>query len=195
MKKSIFFIAILLMGTTYVTAQEYVMFGAKGGVNFSTFSGDGFSDFEDESSRTAFHVGLLAEIPVSARFSIQPEVLYSAQGYDIIRRDNSQDLEHKLDYVTVPVLAKFYLVDGFSLEAGPQFGFLVDHEVGTGENDIDIHDDNINSFDLSLGLGAGMKFSNLFLYGRYNAGMSDIYDVNGADVKHSVIQLGVGFLF
>lgn len=195
MRKCIYFIAILLMGTTYVSAQEFVMFGAKGGVNFSTFSGDGFSDFEDESSRTSYHLGLLAEIPISARFSIQPEVLYSAQGYDLIRRDNAQDVEHKLDYVTVPVLAKVYLFEGFSLEAGPQFGFLADHEIGDGQNDLDISDDNLNKFDLSLALGAGLKFNNFFLYGRYNAGMSEIYDNQGADAKHSVIQAGIGFLF
>ncbi|MCX2838303.1 porin family protein [Salinimicrobium sp. MT39] len=195
MKKSILFIAAMVFSTTFVTAQEFVYFGAKGGVNFSTFSGDGWSDFEDESARTAYHLGLVAEIPLSDRFSIQPEVLYSAQGYDIVEIEDGNDLEHKLDYVTVPVMAKFYLVKGLSLEAGPQFGFLADHEIGTGENDVDVSDDNINKFDLSLGLGASYKFNNFFLYGRYNAGMTDIYDIEGVEAKNSVVQAGIGFLF
>lgn len=195
MKKSLLFIAAMVFSTTFVAAQEFVYFGAKGGVNFSNFSGDGWSDFDEGNARTAYHLGLVAEVPVSPRFSIQPEVLYSAQGYDIVRRDNAADLEHKLDYVTVPVLAKVYLFRGLSLEAGPQFGFLADHEVGTGENDLELADDNINNFDLSLGLGASYKFSNFFLYGRYNAGMTDVYDVDGVDVKNSVVQAGIGLMF
>lgn len=195
MKKSILFIAAMVFSTTFVAAQEFVYFGVKGGVNFSNFSGDGWSGFDDGDARTAYHLGLVSEIPVSDRFSIQPEVLYSAQGYDIVRRDNDSDLEHKLDYVTLPVLAKLYVVQGLSIEAGPQFGFLVDHEVGTGENDMDLPDDKINNFDLSLGLGASYKFNKFFLYGRYNAGMTDIYDVEGVEAKNSVIQAGVGLLF
>lgn len=194
MKKSILFIAMMFIGTIYMSAQEYVYFGVKGGVNFSTFSGDGFSDFNDESARAAYHLGLLAEIPVTPGFSVQPEVLYSAQGFDMIRREDRSDVEYKLDYISVPVLAKFYLLDGLSLEAGPQFSFLVDEELGTGENDIDLNRDNFNGFDFSLGLGASFKLSNFFIYGRYNAGLSDVYDQN-ADAKHSVIQAGVGILF
>jgi hypothetical protein len=198
MKKSIFVFAAMLMSTSFMAAQEFVYFGAKGGVNFSTFSGDGFSDFDaDTKSRTAYHLGLLAEIPVSERFSIQPEVLYSAQGYDIQEIEDGQDVEFQLDYVTVPVLAKFYVVQGLSLEAGPQLGFLVQNEVDSAQGSVELDDDNFKSFDFSLGLGASYKFNNFFIYGRYNAGLTDIYDIDGVEVdaKNSVIQAGVGLLF
>jgi hypothetical protein len=198
MKKSLLFIAAMIMSTSFVAAQEYVYFGAKGGLNFSTFSGDGFSDFdEDSKARTAYHLGLLAEIPLSDRFSLQPEVLYSAQGYDITELDNAEDIEFQLDYVTVPVLAKVYVVNGLSLEAGPQFGFLVKNEIDSADGSITLDDDNYNNFDLSLGLGASYKFNKFFIYGRYNAGMTDIYETDGLeiDAKNSVIQAGVGLLF
>ena len=195
MKKSILFMAAFVLSTTFAAAQEYVYFGIKGGVNFSTFSGDGFSDFNDESARTAYHLGLLAEVPVSDRFSVQPEVLYSAQGFDIIRREDNADIKHQLDYVNIPVLAKFYLTDGFSLEAGPQLGFIVNDQIGDGDNDVNFYDDGRNDLDVSLGLGASYKFNNFFLYGRYNAGLTDIYDRQGADAKNSVVQAGVGLLF
>jgi len=195
MKKSILFMAAFVLSTTFAAAQEYVYFGIKGGVNFSTFSGDGFSDFNDESARTAYHLGLLAEVPVSDRFSVQPEVLYSAQGFDIIRREDNADIKHQLDYVNIPVLAKFYLTDGFSLEAGPQLGFIVNDQIGDGDNDVNFYDDDRNDLDVSLGLGPSYKFNNFFLYGRYNAGLTDIYDRQGADAKNSVVQAGVGLLF
>lgn len=196
MKKTILFVAALVFSTTFAAAQEFVYFGAKGGVNFSTFSGDGFSDFDDESARTAYHLGLLAEIPVTDRFSVQPEVLYSAQGFDLVRRDDASDVEHQLDYITIPVLAKFYLTDGgLSLEAGPQLGFVVNEEISDGTNEIEFNSEHRNEMELSLGLGAAYKFNNFFLYGRYNAGLTDIYDLEGTDAKNSVIQAGIGFLF
>lgn len=195
MKKSILFIAAMVLSTTFAAAQEFVYFGAKGGVNFSNFSGDGWSGFDDGKARTAYHLGLVAEVPVSDRFSVQPEVLYSAQGYDIQRINDGDDVEFQLDYVTVPVMAKFYLIDGFSLEAGPQLGFLVENEIDSGDSSMPIDDDNFKTFDFSVGLGASYKFSKFFLYGRYNAGMTQIYDVEGVEAKNSVVQAGVGIFF
>lgn len=200
MKKSVFIIAIMLLSTTFLTAQEYVMFGAKGGVNFSDFAGDGFAEFDENSnSRTAYHLGLVAEIPLSERFSVQPEVLYSAQGFDIIDIENQPNLEYQLDYINVPVMAKFYILEGLNIHAGPQFGFLVDSEISSENMETELSTENINNFDFSLGFGAGYRFQSFFLYGRYNAGLTDIYESPNAsqdsELKNSVIQVGVGFMF
>ncbi|CAM4299407.1 porin family protein [Gillisia limnaea] len=209
MKKSIFVIAIALFGFAQMNAQEYVVFGAKGGVNFSTFSGDGQNAFNDPDGRTSFNLGLLAEIPVSDRFSVQPEVLYSGQGYDISERSNGNDIEYQLDYINIPVLAKFYVTDGFALEAGPQVGFLVNSEIDynpsstNDNNSISLSEDQFNTVDFSVALGASYKFQGgFFVNGRYNIGLTDIYDdsfanniFSGADAKHSVVQAGIGFMF
>ena len=208
MKKSILLIAIGLFGFTTMTAQEYVMFGAKGGVNFSTFRGDGNNAWNDPSGRTSFHLGMLAEIPMSERFSIQPEVLYSGQGYDIANRNNQDDIEFQLEYINVPVIAKVYVFDGFALEAGPQVGFLVKSEIDyqpatVNSGDVNLNSDQFNTVDFSVALGASYKFrGGFFLNGRYNIGLSDIYDDSfaggafaGSEAKHSVLQAGVGFMF
>ena len=195
MKRLILVIAIAFMGVSTLSAQEYVVFGAKGGVNFSNFAGDGFASFEEDSNaRTAFHLGLVAEVPLSERFSVQPEVLYSAQGFDIMRINDGQDVEFRLDYVTVPVLAKFYVTDGFSLVAGPQFGYLAESEIKSPNSEIELNSDNFNNFDMAVGLGAEYKFNQFFLYGRYNAGLTEIYE-GGDGAKNSVIQAGIGFMF
>ncbi|MCM4161190.1 PorT family protein [Antarcticibacterium flavum] len=209
MKKSLLLIAIALFGFTTMQAQEYVMFGAKGGVNFSTFSGDGVNAFNDPDGRTSFHLGLIAEIPLSERFSIQPEVLYSGQGYDIADRNNANDIEYQLDYINVPVIAKVYLTEGLALEAGPQVGFLVNSEIDgnpSSTNDefsVSLDEEQFNTVDFSVALGASYKFrGGFFVNGRYNIGLTDIYDdsfrnniFSGADAKHSVIQAGIGFMF
>mgnify|MGYP003113969917 FL=1 len=203
MKKSFLLIGIALLSMGSLSAQEYVMFGVKGGINSSTFSGDGFDNFENPDSRTSFNLGLLAEIPLSDKFSIQPEVLYSGQGYDISDRDNANDVEYQLDYINVPVLAKYYIVDGLSLEAGPQIGFLVNSEIdrnpGGDSGDVSINEDQFNKVDISLGLGAAYKFrGGFFVNARYNRGLTDVYDdsfFSNSDVKHSVLQGGIGFMF
>lgn len=190
---------MMIMSTSFISAQEYVYFGVKGGVNFSSFTGDGFDAFDDPEGRTAFHLGLLAEIPLGERFSIQPEVLYSAQGYDIVSREDADDVEFQLDYITVPVLAKFYLFNRFSLEAGPQIAFLVNDEIDTNPTgdggDIEVDSDIFKTVEFGVGLGASYKISNFFISGRYNLGLTDIYDVEGIDAKNSVIQAGVGIMF
>jgi len=208
MKKSILAIAIAFLGMNAVSAQESPLFGVKGGLNFSNFKGDGINSYNDPHGRTSFNLGLLAEIPVSDKFSIQPEVLYSGQGYDIADRNDANDIEYQLDYINVPVLAKYYLTDGLSLEAGPQVGFLVNSEIDynpsstNDNNSISLDKDQFNKVDLSVGLGASYKFrGGFFLDARYNLGLSDIYDDSSnayfakADAKHSVFQGGIGFMF
>src|SRR5690554_5058966 len=75
--KKLFLLVVAIAITTTVSQAQEVRIGAKGGVNFATFSGD---DLGDVKSRTGFHIGGLVEIPVSEKFAIQPEVLYSSQG-------------------------------------------------------------------------------------------------------------------
>ncbi len=208
MKKSILLIAIGLFGFTNMNAQEYFLFGVKGGVNFSTFSQGESNVWNDPSGRTSFHLGLLAEIPISERFSIQPEVLYSGQGFDISNRTNEDDIEFQLDYINVPVIAKVYIFEGLALEAGPQVGFLVKSEIdrrpsSVGSGDTNLDSDMFNTVDFSVALGASYKFrGGFFVHGRYNIGLTDIYDdsfagglFSGSDAKNSVVHAGIGFMF
>ena len=82
MKKHILVIATLLVGTI-ASAQSWsdeVQLGARGGLNFSSVAGD---DIDSPDNRTSFYAGLVAEAPLSERFSVQPEVFYSGQGFDL----------------------------------------------------------------------------------------------------------------
>ncbi|SFU34219.1 Outer membrane protein beta-barrel domain-containing protein [Pustulibacterium marinum] len=207
MKKIVFTVFFTVAGLLVTHAQadqSLPQIGVKGGFNFSTITGDDFDDGQDP--RTSFNVGLLAELPLSDRFSIQPEVLYSAQGFDIKQYDNSDDLEYQLDYIQVPILAKFYLVKGLSIEAGPQFGFKVNEEIDSNPDsdggDFDISEDSssVKDFDTSIAGGVSYKFDNgFFLSGRYAYGLSSIFDddsiFQNIDVKNAVWQVGVGFMF
>ncbi|MFV8322454.1 porin family protein [Flavobacterium sp. LS2R12] len=108
----------------FVNAQEKaeMAFGVKGGLNISTIT-NAVVDGVNSKSLVGFHVGFFWEFMISNTFAIQPEVLYSAQGTELEFERISGDL--KLDYITIPVMAKYYVADTFSMEFGPQIGFLV----------------------------------------------------------------------
>jgi len=105
MKKIVLFTGLVIFSMSGMFAQadsKAVQFGVKGGVNSATISGD---DINDAKSRTSFNVGVLAEIPITERLSIQPEVMYSGQGFDVkeIDQDNifdtNENVEYQLDYI------------------------------------------------------------------------------------------------
>ncbi|MEQ3665495.1 MULTISPECIES: porin family protein [unclassified Olleya] len=212
MKKLILSTALFVSGLALVNAQSdsrEVQLGIKGGLNSSTISGD---DLGDLDSRTSFNAGLVAEIPLTERLSFQPEVLYSGQGFDVreIDQDNivdtDENIEYQLDYIQVPLLLKAYIVKGLSVEAGPQFGFKIHEEFDYqpnsdgGDIEIDSDDSYVKDFDTSIALGAAYKFDNgFFLSGRYNLGVTDIFEdgtpFEGVDAKNNVWQFGIGFMF
>jgi len=200
---------MILAATITANAQEAdntrsmsPSFGVKGGVNFATVNGD----FDSPDSRTSFHVGALAEFPLADIFSLQVEALYSGQGFEynvpaIPFVTDGGKVEYQLDYINVPVLAKVYLFKGFSLEAGPQFSFLVNEEIDSAPTDNDGDTNTDQAKDFEFGFAGGVTFQTdmgLFATARYNQGVTEIFeDREDADNKatNSVFQIGIGFKF
>lgn len=183
--KKLFIITMSLVAFT-LQAQD-VTFGAKAGLNFASMTGD---DTDGLDGRTSLHLGLTAEIEMSDTFSIQPELLYSGQGYTA-----DGDVTGKVDYINIPVMAKFYVGESFNLEAGPQIGFLASAKADVDGESVDIKD-SLKSTDFALNLGAGYKLDSGLNFGlRYSMGLTDVPDGDSDGFKHSVLQLSVGFNF
>ena len=207
MKNLLFILTIVLFGFTNIIAQN-IKYGSKIGVNIANITGD---ETDDLNTITMLHAGAVAEIMISDEFSFQAELLYSAQG---AKSDYSETLDEvtfrytsvKLEYINIPLLAKFYVTEGFSLEAGPQVGFLItadrefektdNGETETGEKDIL---DEIKGIDFGLNFGLAYKVGGgIFLAARYNLGLSNINDVEGSDElknQNRVIQVSAGYFF
>ncbi|MFD0975301.1 porin family protein [Salinimicrobium gaetbulicola] len=185
-------------------------FGAKAGVNFATVDGE---DTGNIDGKTGFHLGLVAEIPISNSFAFQPEILYSSQGakskvsdtYMNVNFSTKEDLT--FDYINIPLLAKYAITPGLSLHAGPQVGFLVNAKdeyeyVINGEKESGTEDmkDEIKNFDFAIAAGLSYKLEmGIFFNARYNAGLSNIIDDDGSsedyNIHNNVFQLSVGFMF
>jgi hypothetical protein len=212
--KKVYAVVIVLSSIVYTVNAQDIKFGAKGGVNLSSATGD----IEKTKSRLAFHVGGMAEIPVSTEFYVQPELLFSSQGYKV---DNGTGA---LNYINLPVIGKYYVTDKLSIEAGPQIGYLLSatikvDDIDDGGNTTDTQGviastktSQINSStnaeieqdikeyfkntDFSLGIGAGYKLEGgINLSARYNIGLSNISKDSSENIKNSVFMFSVGYFF
>ncbi|ULC60863.1 PorT family protein [Flaviramulus sp. BrNp1-15] len=199
MKKLILFIAVIAITGLTQTFSQDINFGAKAGVNFCDITGDDTDSFD---GRTTFHIGLVAEIMITDVFAFQPEILYSAQGSDWEEAFEGETYQGtvKVDYLNIPLMAKYYVVEGFSVEAGPQIGFLLSaNNEEEGFDDEDIKDD-LKGIDFGINFGLGYKLDGGLNFGaRYIIGLTDVNDnpenLGNSDYKNSVIQISVGYFF
>ena len=202
--KKLLLSALAVCAFSFSNAQEEksstgldVTFGAKAGLNLSTFTGD----IEGADMKTGFHVGGMAEIALNDKFSVQPELMFSTQGTqsnDFLGSDET--LKFNFSYINIPVMAKYYVTEGLSLEAGPQIGILVDSKAKfDGETeDADELLGDLSTIDFGLNFGIGYKLdSGLNFSARYNLGLSNISDESDLDdkVNNSVFQFSVGYFF
>jgi hypothetical protein len=169
----------------------YARAGFKGGINYNSILGDA----DGTEARVRIHLGVVVEYPISSKFFIQGELLYSAQGYKV--DVGSQEQKVSLNYFSLPIITKTYVTERISLETGPQFALLTN----VGNDDVADNDpffDSFNNFDVSWAFGAGYKLeSGLFFQLRYNLGLTSINDTSVIDVtnRNSVAQLSIGYLF
>ena len=96
MKKLTFFFLFVMLSS--VSFGQFNL-GIKGGVNFANLS------IDDADSRTGYHFGAFAHVPISENIGIQPEVLFSSQGASIT------DTDVNLNYVNVPILLRLKLIN------------------------------------------------------------------------------------
>lgn len=186
-------VAFMMFG--FANAQS-TRFGVKGGLNVSNFTGYE----EDVKSLIGFHVGGFAEIKVAKKIAIQPEFLFSTQGTIIEGFDGDSNTTVKVNYLNIPVLAKYYITDAFSVEAGPQIGFLLSAKA-RGEDVSDLY----KSTDFGFNLGCGYNFTEDISVGiRYTIGLTNVNDISdeqdypdlyNASFKNSNFALSLAYKF
>ncbi len=181
MKKLIVAVITLFIGTT-AFSQE-IDLGIKAGANFSNIT-----DASGLSNKTGFQAGIFGGIKFTDKVGIQADVLYSQQGAEF---DSGK---FDVNYVNIPVVLKYYLVQGLNIQAGPQFGFVLDDDIYEdtfGTNSIEA---NAEKSDVSAVVGAGYDFPfGIRVDARYNFGLTKV--VEGSDSKNSVFSVALGYSF
>lgn len=177
MKKLIFIAFTLFVGAT-AFSQE-IDLGVKAGANFAKIS-----DVDNLSNKTGFQAGIFAGIKFTDKVGIQADLLYSQQGAKF------EAEEFDLNYVNIPVVLKYYLIQGLNIQAGPQFGFIVDDNVKEVFKSID----EAEKSDVSGIVGAGYDFPfGIRVDARYNFGLTDVFKENKG--KNSVASIAIGYSF
>lgn len=165
----------------FSTQAQGIDFGVKAGMNFANIN----DAAEGLDTRTGFHAGLFLGLKFNDKVALQPELLYSQQGAEFDAG------EFNLDYVNIPVMVKYYLVQGFNVQLGPQFGFVVNDEISFDDIAADFEAED---FDVSGVVGAGYDLPlGLRIDARYNFGFSDVF--KNADGKNGVFSLALGYSF
>lgn len=196
-KKSLALLIAGLAVSTFTFAQKdkgegSFHVGIKGGANIFKVDGKSFK----EEFKFGYHVGGFAEIYFSEEWGIQPEVLFSQTNYRTGTQFNSiypggfNDVEGKLHYLSIPLLLSYRPVKFISLQAGPQFGVLINHDENLFENGKDA----FKSGDFSLLGGVQVNLGGLKVGGRYVVGLSNINDIDNKDKwKNQGFQVYAGF--
>ncbi len=184
MKKILLVGAVALFG-----AMNAQVFGVKAGLNVSDIS-----NADDTKAKVGFGGGLFMNAPLATNFSIQPELLYNMKG---AKASGSDDISVNLDYISVPVMFQYNATPSFYLEAGPEFGFLVNAKAKVGGISADVKE-LVEGFEVGIGLGLGYYFApNIGVTARYTAGLTDVLkDNSGSESgKNSVFNIGLAYKF
>lgn len=181
--KKVFFLVIVTIFTITSYGQG-IDFGIKAGANFSTLT-----DATGLKNKTGFHGGLFLGLKFNDKIALQPELLYSQQG----AKFDSDKID--LNYVNVPIVLKYYLIQGLNIQVGPQFGFIVDDNIKEVFGNIA----EAESFDLTGVVGAGYDLPmGIRIDARYNFGLTETFkDGEGKDGegKNGVFSIALGYSF
>ena len=181
-----------LLFSQAIMAQFHI--GIKGGANVTKIDGVSFKD----QFKYGYHIGGFAEIGLGNKFGLQPEVLFNQvsttvdSNYKSIYQNvfNSNQSTVKLNYLSIPILLNYKLIGNFlSLQAGPQFGILINQDKSLLQNG----GQAFKKGDFSLVGGAQIKLSAIRISGRYVVGLNDINDIDNQDQwKSQGFQVSLG---
>jgi opacity protein-like surface antigen len=221
MKKIV--VVLIALFTFSITNAQELSLGVKAGVNYAGTKTSDAKYNEHFSAVIGPHFGFVAEIDLTDQFGLGGEIMYSPSGF---RQNETQsgvvyDLTGKVNYLSIPIMAKYYVTEAISIDVGPYVGFLLSSSIdgsiklpeslGGTTTTFDKKDikENYNSTDIGLGVGASYKMENgLFLSLRYSLGLTDISAVDHSaipvtegvldkedTIKNNNIQFSVGYKF
>ena len=191
MKSYFLSLALVAISLNVANAQSFHA-GIKFGANINKLSGQSFKD----EFTYGYHAGIFTEIPISRKWTIQPEVVFSEVNKDtsskfsqLYNLNANRASNIKFSYLTVPLILNYNITSLVSLQAGPQFGILLDQHKDLLQNGKAA----FKQGDFSMVGGVQVKLSSFRLYARYVVGLNNLNDIDNQDNwKNQSIQVGVG---
>jgi len=186
-----FILIALLHICLYAGAQEKFSLGIKVGQNFSSVN----SVAVDRHS-ASYHGGIAGQIGITNKISLVTEVLLSQTKLstnpsieEVFGNNTLKPETYHLNYLILPLLIQVKPFPMLSLQAGPQYGMLLDQKKDGIENAQLV----FKNGEFSLVGGAKVNLGGLFVYGRYVVGLENINEFQDQTKwKTTQWQLGIG---
>jgi opacity protein-like surface antigen len=198
MKKSLFVAIIAIFISTALFAQDDIKIGVTGGlinsntsVKLSAFSVNLLN--LSAINKVGYYVGAIGDVGISEKLHVQAELTYGSAG--------------DLGFIFLPIMVKYYIMDGLNVQLGPQFnistnvgeikGAIRDIEDVVGSNGN--IDDVISKTGIDLGIGAGYDITDhLSAQARFAFEMTNRYNGpinNSLKVRSSSFNIGIAYFF
>lgn len=188
-RKTILFVTMILLAAS---SFAQVQFGIRAGIQKSNFKLMNKVPDLDLDMKSGIDAGLFVEIPVSPWFSIQPELGYAAYGANVTMPNVKGSYE--VEYISIPVLAKYRLKNGLAFLAGPSVNFVSAAQFGEDGQDKTVATEYFKKNDILATAGIEYNFPfGLAIGARFNQGLTNIsYEVSNGIRNQSV---GVHFAY
>lgn len=186
------FALMMVMGAS---AQNRIGYGPKVGLNIGMLTDKAFD------ARYNFNVGAFVEYDLSAPWSIELSAIYSRQGGTMkhfpVTLTENREATLRLDYINLPVVAKFYPWMGMNIFLGPQFSFLTNSQTKVKDIDAVNLKDTFQKFDIGAVGGIGYTWEwGMMISAQYNFGLRPLYkNKELKKVYNNVVQINVGWRF
>ncbi|MDX5348349.1 MAG: PorT family protein [Hymenobacteraceae bacterium] len=186
MIKRLLYCLCAVLSASYVQAQDF-QFGVRLGANYASVWN---AKEATVGSVLGPQAGLISNVKLNSRQTIQAEVLYSGKGFtQTVTRKSSgtttvTDYSTRLNYLELPVMYQHFFSkskhsryydrvkpNGFFVTGGPQISALVGASTTAKQTVTTTETENsskesvgmsqyVNNFDVSLVAGAGYRFTN-----------------------------------
>ncbi|MFH1039258.1 MAG: outer membrane beta-barrel protein [PVC group bacterium] len=191
-------------GAAPAPSEPTIRVGLKAGMALAGLYGGSSGDWD---GRTGFTGGVFLRWLLSESFTVQPELLYTMKGaeYSEDYRGSRLEITLKMDYLELPVLAKYVFPVGWSVKphvfAGPSVGIKIGDDLKAryqGQSTA-IPESVADLSDFEFGLVAGGGFDIPLDSGLINLDIRYCTSVTGAfgsgDEKNSVWAFTAGYVF
>ena len=192
MKRNAFVLSVSLVLAMLHTQAQGFHIGIKAGANLFKVDGESFS----QEFKFGYSVGAFSEINFTSSWGLQPELLFNQTNYRTgtqfsnVYPDGVNDVKGKLNYLSIPVLLSFRPIPLLSLQAGPQFGILLNQD----EHLVNNAQEAFKKGDLSFVGGAQLNLASIKVGARYVIGLNNINDLpNENNWKNEGWQIYAGF--
>ena len=220
--KKLFLVAAMTVAALSVNAQSKVKPGTwsiqpKAGVTVTSVTNMEDVDrwLSKVATRTEAQVNVGAtfggevEYQIDNRLSVAAGVGYIMQGkqWNDYKESTTglevKDIKLNLGYINVPIVANYYLFEGFAVKAGVQFAFMTNAKMKATEIERNVETkeslnvkDQCNTFDFSIPVGVSYEFDNhIVIDARYNIGLTNVNKEGNLNCKNSVFLATVGYKF